>query len=95
MGRCGKRPDRLQPAEEHLCLLVYSPVGYKRGEFNICCEEVVVIELFSSVMFNYKRFAEVKICRTPLLWEKMLKPASSNVCADDGETLKLCLLGQW
>lgn len=38
VGRCGKRPDRLRWAEEHLCLLVDSPVGYKRGMFNISDE---------------------------------------------------------
>lgn len=38
VGRCGKRPGQLRWVEEHLCLLVDSPVGNKRGMFNSCGE---------------------------------------------------------
>ena len=62
VGRCGKRPYRLQWAEEHLCLLVGSPVGHKRGEFNIFGERRRSSWSYSALWcVTTAAFSEVKI----------------------------------
>lgn len=75
-GRCGKRPDRLRWAEEHLCLLVDSPVGYKRGVFNVCGERTwVSLMLFSSVMFdNELRRTPTEHCWCGRKWKNWSSP---------------------